>query len=110
MDFVVRKKVSLTMSYTVLDTLPFPRDRSFTPAADAIISRVYALSAVGAEMEGFRQIAARGSSILHDIEPVEDPSTRARLMAEIDVLVAREVYGLSRDDLLYVLDPDNLLG
>ena len=30
-------------------------------------------------------------------------------MAEIDVLVAREVYGLDRDDLLFLLDPDNIL-
>jgi hypothetical protein len=31
-------------------------------------------------------------------------------MAEIDALVAHEVFSLTRDELRYVLDPDNLLG
>jgi hypothetical protein len=110
MDFLVRKKVALTMSYTIMDTLPFPRDRSTTPAAEAIIARAYALSACGPEMAGFRASAPGTPGIPLGIEPVEDPNERARLTAEIEVLVAREVYGLSRDDLLFLLDPDNILG
>jgi hypothetical protein len=45
-----------------------------------------------------------------EIEPVEDQAERARLMTEIDALVAAEVYGFTRDELLYVLDPDDILG
>jgi hypothetical protein len=30
--------------------------------------------------------------------------------AEIDALVARNVYGLNERELLYILDPDNILG
>jgi hypothetical protein len=41
---------------------------------------------------------------------LEDPSRRAQIMAEIDALVAHEVYGLSRKEMLYILDPANLLG
>jgi hypothetical protein len=41
---------------------------------------------------------------------IEDPYRRAVLAAEIDVLVAREVYGLTRDEMLYILDPANILG
>jgi hypothetical protein len=33
MDFLVRPKVSLHMTYTVMDSLPFPRDFGKTPAA-----------------------------------------------------------------------------
>jgi hypothetical protein len=110
MDFIVRKKVALKMSYTIMDSLPFPRDPRATPAAEAIIARTYALSVCGPEMEGFRNTAPGTSGIPRDFEPVEDPNERARLMAEIEVLVAREVYGLSRDDLLFLLDPGNILG
>ena len=39
MDFVVRKKVALHMTYTIMDSLPFPRDWRQTPGADAIIAR-----------------------------------------------------------------------
>jgi hypothetical protein len=31
-------------------------------------------------------------------------------MAEIDALVAGEVYGLSRDELRYILDPADVMG
>jgi hypothetical protein len=110
MDFVVRKKVALKMSYTIMDTLPFPRDWRSTPAATAIIARAYALSAVGSEMESFRCTAPGSPGVPAGIDPVENPDARARLMAEIEVLVAREVYGLTHDDLRYLLDPDNLLG
>jgi hypothetical protein len=110
MDFLVRKKVALTMSYTIMDSLPFPRAWRAIPAAEAIISRAYALSAVGAEMAAFRRSVPGSPGVPTGIDPVEDPDTRARLMAEIEVLVAREVYGLTRDDLRYILDPDNILG
>ena len=110
MDFIVRKKVRLHMSYTVLDSLPFPRSWQTAPAAESIIERSYALTAVGAELEAFRCSAPGSPGVPTGIDPVEDPDTRAHLMAEIEVLVAREVYGLTRDDLRYVLDPANLLG
>lgn len=109
-DFVIRKKVALAMSYTIMDTLPFPRDWRSTPGAEEIVARAYALSAVGPEMDAFRQSTPGTPGIPLGIEAVEDPTTRARLRAEIDVLVARDVYGLTRDELRYVLDPDTLLG
>jgi hypothetical protein len=43
-------------------------------------------------------------------QPAEDILTRERLAAEINVLVASEVYGLTKNDILYVLDPRNILG
>jgi hypothetical protein len=109
-DYLVRKKVSLTMSYTIMDTLPFPRDFRRTPAATEIVRRVCALCAVGPEMRVFREAAtdARILSSVNDV--VEDPDRRAVLAAEIDVLVAREVYRLSKDEMLYILDPANILG
>ena len=110
MDYLVRKKVSLTMSYTIMDTLPFPRDCRQTPAAIEIARRACALCAVGPDMQAFRE-AAVGAGILSSVEDVvEDPDRRAVLTAEIDVLVAREIYGLGRDEMRYILDPANILG
>jgi len=110
MDFLVRKRVALHLSYTTMDVLPFPRDRRSTPASDAIIARSYALAACGGEMEAFRQSVLGSPGFPAELTPVEEPAARAQLMAEIEVLVAREVYGLDRDDLLFLLDPDNILG
>ena len=110
MDFLVRKKVRLHMTYTVVDSLPFPRVWESTPAAEEIIRRAYALTACGKEMERFRRTVPGSPGVPLNAVAVDDPIERARLMAEIEVLVAREIYGLSLDDVLYVLDPDNILG
>ncbi len=110
MDFLVRKKVSLKMSYTVMDSLPFPRDFANTPASYEIASRVCALCAVGPEMASFREAAVE-AGVLSTLDSVaDDPGARAVLASEIDVLVARDVYGLTKDEMLYILDPTNVLG
>jgi hypothetical protein len=110
MDFLVRKKVSLKMSYTIMDSLPFPRDFRNTPSSREIARRAGALCAVGPEMEAFRRVAVEAGILSSLDEVVEDPDRRAVLAAEIDVLVAREVYGLSKNEMLYILDPANILG
>jgi len=110
MDFLVRPKVSLHMTYTVMDSLPFPRDFRKTPAAAEIVRRVCALCAVGPEMQAFRETVLEAGILSFPSDVVEDPDRRAVLAAEIDVLVAREVYGLSKDEMLYILDPANILG
>jgi hypothetical protein len=93
-----------------MDTLPFPRDWRQTPGAEAIIARAFALSAVGQEMEEFRHSAPNSPGMPPGVVPAENQGIRAYLMAEIDALVAHEVFGLTQDELRYVLDPDNLLG
>jgi hypothetical protein len=75
----------------------------------AIISHAFALTAVGPEMGEFRRSAPESVGVPEGITPVENPDERAQLIAEIEVLVAREVFGLTRDELRYVLDPDNFL-
>lgn len=109
-DFLVRTKVSLHMSYTIMDSIPFPRDFANTPSADAIVRRVCALCAVGDEMEAFREQAARAGILESPDAVIEAPDQRAIVAAEIDVLVARDVFGQSKQEMLYILDPDNILG
>ena len=110
MDFIVRKKVSLKMSYTIMDSLPFPRDFERTPAAAEIARRVYTLCTVGPEMANFRDQAVNAGILTSQGDVTEDPDRRAERAAEIDVLVAREVYGLTKQEMLYILDPANVLG
>ncbi|MBI0539761.1 hypothetical protein D9599_30155 [Roseomonas sp. KE2513] len=109
-DFVVRKRLAMHLTYTLMDALPFPRDWRRTPCAEAITARAYALFACGPEMEGFRNAVTGTPGVPRGTEPVEDPGARELLTAEIEVLVARGGYGLNRDDLLFILDPDNILG
>ncbi len=110
MDFLVRPKVSLHMTYTVMDSLPFPRAFAETSAAVDIARRVCALCAVGPEMQAFREAAVDAGILSSPGDVVEDPDRRAVLAAEIDVLVAREIYGLGKDEMRYILDPANILG
>lgn len=61
-------------------------------------------------MRAFREAAVE-VGVLHSVKDVvEDPDGRAVLAAEVDVLVARDVYGLTKDEILYILDPANILG
>lgn len=110
MDFLVRKKVSLTMSYTIMDSLPFPRDFNETESASEIARRVCSLCAIGPEMNAFRQQAFEAGILTSMDHIVEDSDQRAVIAAEIDVLVARDVFQLRKDEMLYILDPDNILG
>jgi hypothetical protein len=110
LDFLVRPKVSLHMTYTVMDSLPFPRVFGQTPSAKEIARRVCSLCAVGPEMEEFRQQAVDEGVLISVYDVIEDPERRAVVAAEIDVLVARDVYRMSKDEMLYILDPDNILG
>lgn len=110
MDFLVRKKVALTMSYTIMDSLPFPRDFDCTPSAAEIARRVCMLCAVGPEMEEFRRKAVEAGILSYVEDVVEEPGQRWSLAAEIDALVARDVFGLTMDEMLYILDPSNILG
>lgn len=110
MDFLVRPKVSLHMSYTIMDSLPFPRDFKKTPSAVEIARRVCSLCAVGPEMKAFRAQAVKAGILAAPDSVVEAPAHRAVAAAEIDVLVARDVFGLTKQEMLYILDPDNILG
>ena len=61
MDFLARKKVALSMSYTVLDSLPFPRIPAEHRLAQALVPPVLRLLCAGLEMSGYwKTMAGRG--------------------------------------------------
>ena len=105
MDFVVRKKVALTMSQTIMDSLPFPRKLELEFLRD-ICRRALTLTCAGDEMSDFVANYAKedphhgfSSSIANN------PEARSKIKAELDVLVAEKVFGLTRDELRFILDP-----
>ncbi|VBQ94376.1 Type I restriction-modification system methyltransferase subunit [Burkholderia pseudomallei] len=113
-DFVARHKVGGThMNYFIYKQLPvLPPDR-YTPAAlDFIVPRVleltytsYALKHWADDLAAYdlRPVAERGQPFAWNLE------RRARLRADLDACYAR-LYGLTRDELRYILDPTDVMG
>ena len=108
-DFIARKKVALTMSLTLMDSLPLPKAFRGGAAEEAIAQRALLLSAIGSEMKKFWKTAAPPCKA-DNMVPAESNDERAKLRAEIDVLVARDLFGLTKEEMKYVLDPDLVLG
>lgn len=108
MDFIARKKVSLKMSYTVVDSLPFPRLSRDDHRARALVSRSLRLSCTGPEMLPlWHRLATEGwcsaTSTKTQIAGELDYEARLKLRAEIDAIVARDLFELTGPELDYVL-------
>lgn len=110
-DFLARKKGANHMTYTVLDSLPLPRQFTGTKAEIAIAQRALCLAATGPEMNDFWQETAPllGLDPIKDA-PVENIDKRRTLRTELDVLVARDIFDLTIDEIQYVLNPSKALG
>jgi hypothetical protein len=110
-DFLAKQKVSLHMSFTVVDSLPLPRVYTGSEVERAIAQRALLLSATGPEMSEFWKSAAPRLGLdPAATTPIEDPHERRLIRAEIDVLVARDLFNITRDEMRYVLDPSEILG
>lgn len=111
-DFLARQRtVTLSMSFTVLDSLPIPRLDKGDWRTRALAPRALRLAAAGLEMLDFwNQMASQGWGMLasgpSDLISLAATTfeERHRLLAEIEVIVARDVYGLSKDDLRIVMN------
>jgi hypothetical protein len=109
MDFLVRKKVSLTITNTVVDSLPFPRLSRNHEQARALVDLAARLTCTGPEMREYWDTLSLDGWLLPlgSSEPLPgfiDAAERRAARAEIDAVVARELFGLSREDLEYMLD------
>lgn len=120
-DFVARQKVGgVNFSFYFMKQLPvLPPDR-YTPADLAyIVPRVLELTHTAHDMQAWADdlLAAMPSA---DPRPPEqhgtplppfswNPERRAQLRAELDAYYAR-LYGLTRDELRYILDPADVMG
>ncbi|RKY66344.1 MAG: hypothetical protein DRP97_08190, partial [Candidatus Latescibacterota bacterium] len=109
MDFLIRKRVTLHMSYTILDAMPFPRLSLDDPIAHLLGRLALRLTCVSSEMtEYWNAMATYGwcETIPEGNAPPGylDEIDRATAKAQIDAIVARYVYGLTGEELSYVLD------
>lgn len=105
-DYVVRTKVSATtINYFVAKQLPVLLPSAYTPAdIDFIAPRVLELVYTANDLRPFAE------DMGYHGEPFRwDEVRRAQLRAELDAYYAR-LYGLSRDELRYILDPKEVHG
>jgi len=105
-DYVARQKVGgLHMKYFTMKQLPIlPPTAYATADIDFIAPRVLELVYTATDLQPFAEdMGYQGKPFLWDDE------RRAHLRAELDAYYAK-LYGLTRDELRYVLDPQDVYG
>lgn len=105
-DYAARQKVGGThLKYHVKKQLPnLPPGRYIETDLAFIVPRVLELTYTA------RDLASWAKDLGYDGPPFAfDPDRRAELRAELDAYYAR-LYGLSRDELRYILDPSEVMG
>jgi hypothetical protein len=105
-DFVTRQKIGGThLTFTVFRQLPvLPPEAYSTENIKFISSRVLELVYTAWDMQPFAQ------DMGYNGEPFRwDSQRRALLRAELDAYYAK-LYGLTRDELRYILDPADVYG
>lgn len=106
LDYVARQKIGGTsLTYFYLKQFPFLPPERYTEAALAfIVPRVLELTYTA------HDLAAWAKDLGHNGPPFTfDPERRAILRAELDAYYAK-LYGLTRDELRYILDPADIMG
>ena len=106
LDYVARQKVGgLHLTYSYVRQFPcLPPSRYTDKDLFFIASRVLALTYTAHDLSDWAQ------DLGYDGEPFPfDPDRRAILRAELDAYYAK-LYGLTRDELRYILDPADVMG
>ncbi|GAA5175586.1 hypothetical protein GCM10025771_08170 [Niveibacterium umoris] len=114
LDFVARHKVGgMHLNYFIYKQLPvLPPDRYTDTDLAFIVPRVLELTYTTDDLQAWGQDLAA-----YDPRPAAEqgrpfawnPERRAHLRAELDAYYAR-LYGLTRDELRYILDPKDVMG
>ena len=105
-DFVARQKIGgTTLNYFYIKQFPVLPPERYTEADLAyIVPRVLELTYTAHDLVGWAR------DLGHNGPPFPfAPERRAQLRAELDAYYAR-LYGLTRDELRYILDPADVLG
>lgn len=114
LDFVARQKIGgTTLNYFYMKQFPvLPPERYSDADLSFIVPRVLELTYTSYDLQAWGQDLAA-----YDPRPAADqgrpfgwnPERRAYLRAELDAYYAR-LYGLTRDELRYILDPKDVMG
>lgn len=111
MDWIARARLSSPkMSFNLVDSLPFPRLPLNDPWVQKVVPLVLNLICTGPEMTAYWNSMAS----LGFVEPISPgsipasallvPSLRASVRARLDASVARDLFGVSKDELMAILD------
>lgn len=106
LDFVARHKVGGThLNFFIAKQLPVLSPESYCQKdIDFIVPRVLELTYTTHDLKPWAE------DLGYSGEPFTfDPERRAQIRAELDAYYAR-LYGLSRDELRYILDPSEIMG
>jgi hypothetical protein len=111
MDWMVRSKLSSpSMTYSLVDSLPFPRPKLDEPWVQRVAPLVLRLVCTAPEMTTYWNIMARHGLCVAVPEGTIPPEAlvtdaeREIARSELDTIVARDVYGLTRRELSDVLE------
>lgn len=113
-DFIARQKVGGTSFkyFTMKQIAVLPPDRYTPDALNFIVPRILELTYTAHDLKSWADELA-----VYDTRPIAErslpfewnPERRSQLRAELDAYYAR-LYGLSRDELRYILDPADVMG
>lgn len=104
LDYICRQKLGgLNLNFFTFKQLPFIEPQKYSKQdLDFIYSRVLRLVYTASDLrEWARDVGYEGEPFLFDLEE------RELLQSELDALYAK-LYGLSRDELQYILDPESI--
>jgi len=106
LDYITRQKVSgLNLNFFIVKQLPILPPESFTPVDVGFITpRVLELVYTAYDLKPFAEDMGYNGEPFH-----WDEERRALLRAELDAYYAK-LYGLTRDELRYILDPQDVYG
>ena len=105
-DYAARQKLGgTTLNFFIAKQLPvLPPDAYSDTDLDFIVPRVLELTYTAHDLKPWAE------ALGHDGPPLSfDPDRRAQLRADLDAYYAR-LYGLTREDLCYILDPAAVMG
>ncbi len=109
LDFIVRKKVSLSMTYTILDSLPVPRLPRESAVVSELMPLVLRLTCTGPEMLAYWNKMSEYGWVApvageEALPGLVDEEERLRAIAEVEAIVAHDLYELTRQEVSCVMD------
>jgi len=100
-DYLVRQRVTTSISVNVIEQLPIPRLTAAHPDFRPLVERAARLVGTSAEFDELLQ-EVFGRKATHKTHGVTDPQERLTLRAQIDALVAR-LYELTQEEFQHIL-------
>lgn len=103
-DYLVRRKVSLHLNYSILDSIPIPNPPLDAPGVRRCIELAARLLCCGEEMQPLWEGLCESGWVSANYSCFEMEESRLVARAEIDAIVARDILGLSAQEMRFVLD------